>query len=255
MRSLYLLYSMFCYLAGVAALSCLILFLADCWLPITVNHASPFAPQLSPLWALIWNTALVLAWGLQHSVMADPGFKKRWTRTVPPAIERSTYVFSVALFTIALIVLWCPIPYLLWETSGSTAGWLLSALYIFGWVVVFVSTFLINHYHLFGLQQAYQQVRNLPPKESTFATPLFYKVVRHPMMTGVLIALWAVPDMSWGRLLFAFLMTAYVYIGTRHEEKTLTRELGERYADYCKTTPMLVPGLGKKTTNREKWPD
>ncbi|MDM3870993.1 isoprenylcysteine carboxylmethyltransferase family protein [Porticoccus sp. W117] len=245
MRALLMIYSICCYLAGVAALVFLILFMADWWVPVTVNSGSAYAPQLSPLLAMGWNTLLVLLWGLQHSVMADPAFKKFWVRIVPPAVERSTYVLTVAIVTFAIILLWCPIPHMLWQTSGSVLGYTLSGVYVFGWVVVLVSTFLINHWHLFGLQQAYQQVRNLPSKESSFVTPLLYKLVRHPMMTGVLISLWAVADMSWGRLLFAVLMTVYVYLGTRHEEKTLTAELGEKYQEYCKTTPMLVPGVPK----------
>ena len=243
MRNLTVIYSVVCYLAGVAALLFLILFLAEYQVPVTVNKPSPYAPELSPLMAAIWNTGLLAAWGVQHSVMADPGFKKRWTRLIPAAIERSTYVLTVAIVTTAIILLWSPMPQILWQTSGSIVGTALSAIYVSGWLIVLLSTFLINHFHLFGLQQAYQQVRRIPPKESTFVTPLFYKLVRHPMMTGVLIALWAAPDMSWGRLLFAVVMTVYVYLGTRHEEKTLTKELGDQYREYCKTTPMLLPRI------------
>ncbi|UTW46370.1 isoprenylcysteine carboxylmethyltransferase family protein [bacterium SCSIO 12696] len=246
MRALLMIYSISCYLAGVAALVFLILFVADYPVLITINHASVYAPQLPPLSAALWNTLLLLVWGIQHSVMADPGFKKRWTRCIPVAAERSTYVLTVAIVTVGVILLWCPMPQMLWKTGGSVLGYTLTGIYWAGWLVVLISTFLINHWHLFGLQQAYQQARQIPSKACTFVTPLFYKIVRHPMMTGVLIALWAAPDMSWGRLLFALVMTGYVYMGTKHEEKTLVMELGDRYTGYCKATPMLFPKLGKK---------
>lgn len=242
-RFITVLYSLVCYAIGVAALVGLILFVADMVLPVTLNTASPFAPHLTGPVAIAWNVALVAVWGAQHTFMASPGFKAWWTQYMPAAIERSTYLVFVAIMTAGLVLFWVPIPGTLWDISGTMPGNIVLGVYFLGWVVVLVSTFLINHFHLFGLQQAWQQVDRTQSKDVTFRTPLFYKLVRHPMMTGVLISLWAIPELTISRLVFTLAMTVYVLVGVYFEEKTLVADLGEEYDAYRRTTPGLIPGM------------
>ena len=242
-RGLAVSYSITCYFIGVAALVYLILFIADMAVPVSLTQASPIAPALFGLEAVLWNVGVLALWGAQHTVMARPGFKRLWTRIVPPAIERSTYLVFVALATATLVFLWAPLPTVLWDTSGSLVGHVLLGVFFLGWAIVLFSTFLINHFQLFGLQQAYQSNSQAMSKKDVFVTPLLYKLVRHPMMSGVLIALWAVPTLTVSRLVFNVVMTSYVFIGLYFEEKTLVDELGDEYREYRKTTPSVIPGL------------
>lgn len=236
-------YSIMCYMVGVVALVYLILFIADIFVPVSINRGSGFAPHVSGVSALLWNMTVVLLWGLQHTVMARPTFKRLWVKIVPAAIERSTYLVCVAIATMFLVISWIPMPAIVWNTSNTIFYPLLFAVYFFGWCVVLFSTFLINHFHLFGLQQAFVFMRRLQSKQETFRTPLLYKLVRHPMMSGVLIALWAVPVLTVGRLVFNIMMTIYIFIGLYFEEKTLTAELGTEYENYLQTTPSVIPRL------------
>lgn len=240
-------YSITSYLIGVVALVYLILFIADLLVPVTINRGAGFAPDLTGISAVIWNVCVVLVWGAQHSVMARPAFKRIWTRIVPVSVERSTYLVFVAMATAALVSFWVPMPSVLWNFSGTTAGVAMTVLYFLGWVIVLFATFLINHFHLFGLQQAFQFLQQQQSKQATFKTPLLYKLVRHPMMTGVLIALWAVPVMTHGRLVFNLLMTSYVFIGLYFEERNLSEELGDAYRRYQQTTPAVIPRICGKT--------
>ncbi len=243
MKILAMTYSVLCYLIGSSALAYLILFTGDIAVPWTINTASPLAPELGGIAAVIWNSILIAIWGGQHSIMASPAFKVAWTKFVPAAVERSTYVLFVAVFTAGLVAFWVPMPAAFWNLSGTTAGTILLIGFFAGWTITMISTFLINHFHLFGLSQAFQLIRQTQSKQVTFVTPLFYKLARHPMMTGVLIALWCAPVLTGGRLLFNIVMTCYILLGTRHEEKTLVADLGKEYEEYRETTPMLVPGL------------
>ncbi len=241
-------YSIASYLFGFASLVGLILFVSGLWPFWNIDAGTPVSPALSGFAAAIANLSLIAIWGLQHSIMADPGFKRIWTRIVPPAVERSTYVLFVGIFTFALMAFWSPMPTVIWDVSGTVLGAILLAGYFAGWTITLISTFLINHFELFGLRQAWHQFKNVVPKDESFVTPLFYKLVRHPMMTGVLIALWCAPTLSTGRLLVNVAMTAYILAGLRHEEETLVGELGDDYRRYQESTPMLVPGL--KTERR-----
>ena len=246
LRTVTMLYSMGCYLIGVAALAYLILFIADLFVPVTINHGAGVAPDVSSAAALFWNAGVVLVWGLQHTVMARPAFKRLWTKVVPAPIERSTYLVCVAMVTVLLVLCWIPMPTVLWDTTNTVLAPLLIGVYFLGWCIVLFSTFLINHFHLFGLQQAFLFLRRLQSKQETFQTPLLYKLVRHPMMSGVLIALWAVPVLTVGRLFFNVLMTLYVFVGLYFEERTLTAELGEEYERYQETTPSVIPRITRK---------
>ena len=245
MKILTIIYSIISYLIGVGALVGLILFIGDLFIPWTINKASPFSFGLSGFGALIANIALILAWGLQHSIMADPAFKKRWTKLVPPVIERSTYLLFVAVMTGVMIALWSPMPTVLWDFSDGPLGAILLTGYFSGWIIVLISTFLINHFHLFGLQQAFSAIKQTQSKEESFVTPFLYKLVRHPMMTGVLIALWCAPTLTVGRLVINVAMTVYIVLGVMHEEKALVADLGDEYEAYRKKKPMLIPGLPK----------
>jgi protein-S-isoprenylcysteine O-methyltransferase Ste14 len=234
-------YSIASYLVGVAALVYLILFIADLFVPVSINRSAGMAPDLTGVQATLWNIGVIALWSAQHTVMARPTFKRLWTRVVPVAAERSTYLVLVAVATALLVLFWIPMPDTLWDLSGSTVGALVLSVYFLGWGIVLFSTFLINHFHLFGLQQAFQFMQRQQSKQETFRTPLLYKLVRHPMMSGVLIALWAVPVMTSGRLLFNIAMTVYVFVGLYFEERNLVDKLGDDYRRYQATTPAVIP--------------
>ncbi|MCA8901872.1 MAG: isoprenylcysteine carboxylmethyltransferase family protein [Hyphomonas sp.] len=243
LRALAILYSIACYAIGVAALVYLILFVAGLFVPVTVDVASPFAPDISGLSAALWDATLVAIWGAQHTFMASAGFKKWWTRYCPATIERSTYLIFVTLFTAGLVLFWAPLPATIWDVSGSPLGYALLASYFCGWTITLIATFLINHFHLFGLQQAWTFLRRTQSKTETFRTPFFYRIVRHPMMTGILISLWSVPTLTTGRLVFNVAMSLYIFIGIYFEEKTLVADLGEEYEAYRRRVPSVIPGL------------
>lgn len=242
-RLLAMIYSVACYAVGVTALVGLILFTADLFLPVTVNVASPFAPELPPVLAVMWNVLLVALWGLQHTGMASSKFKAWWTRYMPAPIERSTYLVFVAAMTAVLVLFWAPLPGVIYDLSGTTIGAVLLGSYFLGWTITLIATFLINHFHLFGLEQAYRLVSRTQSKQETFTTPFFYKLVRHPMMTGILISLWSAPEMTVGRLVLNLAMTGYILVGVYFEERTLVKDLGAEYEAYRQTTPALIPGL------------
>ena len=250
MRYLAIVYSIASYLIGVAALACLILFVGDVWLPVTVNKASALSPELSGVAAAAVNLGLIVSWGFLHSLMADPRFKARWTRIVPIMIERSTFVLFAAFTTFALMALWSPMTMTVWDLGDGIAATILWVTFWSGWAILLLSTYLINHFELFGLSQAFRAIRSAKPKADSFVTPFFYRWVRHPMMTGILIALWSAPELSVGRLVFNLAMTAYIVIGTSHEEKTLTAELGNDYELYRKRVPKLVPSLSRRNSRR-----
>lgn len=237
-----MLFSVFAYLLGVAALVGLILWMAGWILPVTIDKGyAATQMRLIPALAALINGVLILIWGSQHSWMATPAFKDRWKAIIPPSIERSSYVLVVALMTAMMILFWQPLPLIIWDVSGQALGSVLAAIYMLGWVVVLFSTFLINHFHLFGLHQAFENLTERETKDASFVTPMLYKLVRHPMMTGVLISLWSAPTMTVGRLVVAIGLTAYIYFGLKNEEKTLVAELGDQYRDYQSTTPMVIP--------------
>ncbi|HYC75406.1 methanethiol S-methyltransferase [Brevundimonas sp.] len=191
--------------------------------------------------AVAINTLLLAVFAVQHSLMARPAFKAWWTRFVPAPVERSTYVLASSLALILLFWQWRPMPDVVWsipDGPGRLAVW---ALFWLGWATVLLSTFLINHFDLFGLRQvwAYRRRAEIPP--SDFHTPLFYRVVRHPIYLGFIIAFWAAPTMGQGRLFFAVATTAYVLIAIQLEEHDLIAVFGDRYRDYRSRVGMLLP--------------
>lgn len=196
---------------------------------------------------LIVNVLLLGVFAVQHSLMARPAFKAWWARLVPPPVERSTYVLFSSLALILLFWQWRPLPQPVWQVGGLGATMLWAAFWL-GWATVLLSTFLIDHFDLFGLRQvwAYRRGGEVPPPE--FRTPLFYRVVRHPIYLGFVVAFWAAPTMSQGRLFFALATTAYVIIAIQFEEHDLIGVFGDRYRDYRRRVSMLLPLPRSKPT-------
>lgn len=213
------------------------------FLPNTVDRGGPVLPAAA---AIGVNLALIALFGIQHSVMARPAFKRAWTRIVPEPIERSIYVLAASLALILLFIFWSPIPVTIWRVEGLGAAILL-ALFGSGWAIVLLSTFLISHFELFGLTQVWTHVRGRTPAEPVFRTPLFYRLVRHPLYSGFLIAFWATPHMTVGHLVLAIGMTAYILIAIGHEERDLVALFGARYEDYRRDVGMLTPRFRRKT--------
>jgi methanethiol S-methyltransferase len=195
--------------------------------------------------AIIINFPLVTIFGLQHSIMARGKFKKWLVRFVPQAAERSVYVLISSLILILLFWLWKPVEINIWHIESSAFQIIIYSLFALGWVILLISTFLINHFELFGLQQIYFNLRNRPMKSPEFQMPLFYRIVRHPMMIGVIIAIWATPDMTLGHMMFSVFMTGYIFIGTYFEEKDLVKHFGGKYIMYRSSVPKMIP-IGKK---------
>ena len=191
--------------------------------------------------AVVVNAALLGLFAVQHTVMARPGFKRWWIRFVPPAIERSTFVLATSLVLVLVVWLWQPMPATVWSLEAEWLRATLWAVYLLGWAIAVGSTFMIDHFDLMGLSQVVARARERPHVPPPFRTTLLYSVVRHPIMLGFLIAFWATPDMTQGRLLFALLATGYIVMGVRFEERDLRAHLGEVYDRYAAEVPSLVP--------------
>jgi protein-S-isoprenylcysteine O-methyltransferase Ste14 len=191
--------------------------------------------------ALVVDLLLMSVFAIQHSVMARPQFKRWWTQFVPKSVERSTYVLLASLALVLLFWQWRPLPALLWRIDNPQVAMAVTALSFLGWLTVLTSTFLINHFELFGLQQVASNLSGRPIPEPRFRTPLFYRLVRHPIYLGFIIAFWAAPTMTAGHLLFAAVTTAYIVVGALLEERDLIDMFGDEYRRYRIRVPMLVP--------------
>lgn len=243
MRALFLSFALVAYAIFFATFLYLIGFVGDlAGLPMTVDRG-PAAPLAS---ALIINLALIALFGVQHSVMARQGFKQAWTRTVPKPIERSVYVLFASAALIILFSLWRPIEGVVWDVTNPVAQTILWVLFAAGWGIVLLSTFLINHFELFGLQQAWLHLRGREAAPHMFRQPLLYKWVRHPLYAGFFLAFWSTPHMSYGHLLLAAGMSIYMLIAISYEEKDLISYFGRDYEQYRSKVGMLIPGIGRR---------
>jgi protein-S-isoprenylcysteine O-methyltransferase Ste14 len=237
-RVLYLLYGVVAYLLFFAAILYGIGFVGDLAIvPKGINDGPPTTVTT----ALAINLSLLLLFAVQHNVMARPWFKDWWTRFVPRPIERSTYVAAASLILLLLYWLWRPIPEKVWDIENVNGRRVVWAIYFAGWALVFVSSFVIDHFELFGLKQVWRHYQGQEHVSAPFSERLLYRWVRHPLMLGFVIAFWAAPTMTLGRLLFALVTTIWILIAIQIEERDLARFLGERYRDYRERTPMLVP--------------
>lgn len=197
--------------------------------------------------AVIVNLVLLSVFAVQHSVMARPAFKAAWTRLVPAYLERTLYVLLSSIALALIYAFWQPMPGVIWSVPEGAATYLVQGVFWLGWLIVLISTFLISHFDLFGLSQIYANLRQRPFKGAPFRKHLFYRLVRHPMMTGFMIAFWAAPVMTLGHLLFAIVTTAYMVVAVyRFEEKDLIAEIGDEYLDYREEAGAFFPKLGRK---------
>lgn len=236
-------YGIFSYLVFFLSFLYAIGFLGGFIVPKTINSGDvqPLLPSL------IVNAILLSLFAIQHTIMARARFKKWLTRSIPEATERSTFVLLSSLLLFLMFALWQPMPMIIWQVDSAIGQTLIWTLFLLGWLTVFLSTFMINHFDLFGLRQVWLHYKDEPYHHIEFQTTALYKFVRHPIMLGFIIAFWATPVMTLGHLIFAVATTAYIVIGIQFEESELLDLLGEDYADYRENVSMLIPKIKKKS--------
>jgi protein-S-isoprenylcysteine O-methyltransferase Ste14 len=232
-----LLYGLISYTIFFGVFLYAICFVSGIAVPKTIDGGVP-APMMR---ALIVDLVLMSLFAIQHSVMARPQFKWWWTRFVPKAVERSTYVLLASLALALLFWQWRPMPSIVWHVGNPRVAMAVMGLSFAGWLIVLSSTFLINHFELFGLHQVANNLSGKPLPDPRFRTPLYYRFVRHPIYLGFVIAFWAAPTMTLGHLLFAAVTTAYIVVGILLEEHDLINIFGDEYRRYRERVPMLVP--------------
>jgi len=238
-----LLFSIIAYAVFFATFLYLICFVGNLpFAPVTADRG----PDAPPALAAAINVALIALFGIQHSVMARPAFKARWTRIVPPQSERSVYVLAASVALMILFAWWRPIPQTIWDLSGTVWALPLWILFAAGWLIVLLSTFLINHFELFGLQQAWLNLRGRQAAAHELRQPFFYRWVAHPLYSGFFLAFWATPVMTAGHLLLALGLSAYMLIAIRYEERDLTAHFGDEYVRYRSGVGMLIPRFGRR---------
>ncbi len=240
-RVLAFIYGIICYLIFFVSFLWLILFLGDfeAYVPTTVNSGAA-----GLFWSsLAVNLGLIVLFGIQHTVMARKSFKEKWTKIVARPIERSTYVLFSSVAVILLLWFWQPLPDTIWQVEATWASLILQWGFWLGWLILFLSTWMIDHFNLFGIKQVWNYMRDTEQNPPDFMEPGFYKFVRHPLMLGFLIAFWSVPHMTLGHMVFSLGMTIYIFIGVYYEEKAMIRRFGKDYQDYRQRVPKFFPGM------------
>lgn len=236
-RTLALVYGVVAYVTFLIALLYAIGFVASMVVPKAINDGV----ETPATTAALINIALLALFAIQHTIMARPAFKRWWTRYVPPPIERSTYVLLTNLILMLMFWQWRPMTGTIWHVEAEWGRWLLYGVSFAGWALMIYATFVIDHFDLFGLRQVWLYYTGRPYTPPQFQERTVYRVVRHPLMLGFLVAFWATPDMTAGHLLFAAVTTGYILVGTSIEERDLLRFHGEDYKQYRRRTSMLLP--------------
>ncbi len=239
-RTAMLLYGIVCYVVFLATFVYAIGFVGNVVVPMGIDSA-PRGPWPA---SLAIDAALLTLFALQHSIMARPTFKRAWTRVIPAAVERSTFVLAASLALALMFWQWRPLGGQVWNVTAPGLRMLMHAVSAAGWLIVLVATFLIDHFALFGLRQVWEAWRGVPATTARFATPGFYRLVRHPIYLGFVLAFWAAPTMTVTHLVFALATTAYILVAIQLEERNLV-ELHPEYAAYRERVGMLVPRMGR----------
>jgi len=225
---------------GLGGLVFFILFLSG-WefIPFHINSK----PGQTSVYAILVNFSLIILFGLQHSVMARIRFKEKWAKIIPPAAERSTYVLLSGVMMLLFCMYWQPLYGIVWYVESPIGAMLLTLGFVVGWFLVVFSSFLINHFELFGLQQVYYNFKKQPLPQASFTDRSLYQFVRHPLQLGVLIGMWLTPTMSASHFMLSMLLSIYIFIGLYFEEKDLDTQLGRKYNDYKKRVHIIIPFL------------
>lgn len=242
----FLLYGVISYFAFFGTILYAIGFTGNLFVPKSIDGD----PEKSLLTAILIDAGLLLLFALQHSIMARPRFKRWFTKYIPAPLERSTFVLLASLCLILMMWQWQPIGGVVWKVENETAKIILLVLYLIGWGIVFISTFLINHFDLFGLRQVWLCFIGKPYTQLPFRVPVFYRFVRHPLYFGFLIAFWSASTMTVTHLLFAVLTTGYILTAIQLEERDLITTFGDKYRSYKKWVPMIIPFFKRKTTKQ-----
>lgn len=242
-RTAAFLYGLVCYLIFLVTFLYAIGFVGNLVVPKSID-SGPAVPLIE---ALLINTLLLSLFAIQHSVMARQWFKRAWTKIIPQPLERSTFVLLASLVLALLFWQWRPMQAVIWDVQNPTGRIVLQALFWMGWGGVLFSTYLIDHFSLFGLRQVYLYLKGLPDEPTSFKTPALYRVVRHPLYLGFVVAFWSAPRMTLGHLFFAAVCTAYIVLAIQFEERDLMEFYGDRYRKYRTQVSMLLPlRFGKK---------